>query len=658
MRFVFLFLILAQAAFSQSRVTVMTGTSGVGVYPTNFFVGNSNAINSVINGAAGLGTVTSVGVSSPDLIVGGSPITTSGTITIYGTNKQPASANLTNWSTIATNTYATIGQLNIKQAASANLDSWSGTASNLWTTIGQLHDYSNTVSSTFQPLNSTLTSYSGLPTNAIPRALTNAGNSSASLINDSNAPIWKLKSLSASGATLTDQGTNILLTVTASGSGTVTSVAASSDWLNVSGSPITTSGTLSLTVPYIPQAGNSTLTNWSVTATNSIPRALTNAGNSSASLINDSNAPTWKLKSVSGSGVTITDQSTNLLFTATPANYYGPFTNTSFYSTDALPGLSITNATNSGGGFRFYSTMDAAGAVQALKITEGTTTNYGVVLDANGWLYPISTLPKLGTASKPWDGSTGISGIQPTNANLTAFSGIATNSIPRALTNAGASTGSLINDSNAPTWKLKSISATSPLTITDQSTNLLIASAGGPMILDTNGTQAVIVNTASETVLYSYIIPGGSLTNHRTARHIVSGILSNNTGSSRFFTVRVRLGGTTLSGTAIAQDNTASFATASAAKAYKLSVDLSDIGTGLGQTVGVEFNVSAASNATIGDGDLGTSGVGPYNLVSTSAKDFTGLNAGTNLLFEITVTPSIATNALSIYRYHGRSILE
>ena len=54
------------------------------------------------------------------------------------------------------------------------------------------------------------------------------------------------------------------------GSGTVTSVAASSDWLTVSGSPITTSGTLVLNVPYIPQLGSANLTNWSGFATNNL----------------------------------------------------------------------------------------------------------------------------------------------------------------------------------------------------------------------------------------------------------------------------------------------------------------------------------------------------------------------------------------------------
>lgn len=68
--------------------------------------------------------------------------------------------------------------------------------------------------------------------------------------------------------------------------------------------------------------------------------------------------------------------------------------------------------------------------------------------------------------------------------NILAWSGNAwTNGNPGSgtttinLTNAGNATGSLINDSNQPTFKLKSLSAGANVTLTDEGTNIVIAAA-------------------------------------------------------------------------------------------------------------------------------------------------------------------------------------
>jgi hypothetical protein len=556
--------------------------------------------------AGGSGTVTSVAAASDWLTVSGSPITSSGTLTLNAPyTPQVGSANLTNWAGVATNLFATIGQLNLKQDASANLDSWSGTASNIWTTLGQFNDYTNRADWHFQLGSANLTNWSGVATNLF-------------------ATLGQLN-----------------------------------DFTNRADTAF--------------QRGSSTLTNWSGTPTNAIPRAITNAGLAIGTLIYESNAPTFALKSISaGANVTLTDQVTNLVIASTGGgggSNQTNFTNVIFYggtgTTFNAIRLMSTNPAHSFGGVIGVE-PDVEG-VMNLKLgtlggTDLSSAGTHVVIDRDGAILPATDLTKLGGVAntyfgqKRWDGRD-IYGVQIGTANLTNWSGTSTSAIPRALTNAGASTGSLINDSNAPTWKLKSLSG-SGVSVTDQGTNLLLA-VPGPTFLDANGTQVAVINTASETVLYSLTVPGGSITNHRTVSVMVSGILSNYTGSGKSFILRVRLGGaSSLAGTVVYQDTSASLISSSTPRAYTLNVDVSDDGTGTGQTVNGVLHYSTSAASTLGDGNIGANGSGPFVFASSSLKNFTGVNAGTNLLLEITVTPSAATNYYGIFKYIGRAILE
>ena len=137
-------------AGSQSQVLVVNTNSATGLSYTN----------------AGAGTVTSVGVSSTWLTVGGSPITASGTITLtVPYTPQAGSANLTNWSGVSTGLFATLGQLNLKQTASANLDMWSGVSTGLFATLGEFNSYTNGANLHFQLGSLNLTNWSGVGTN-------------------------------------------------------------------------------------------------------------------------------------------------------------------------------------------------------------------------------------------------------------------------------------------------------------------------------------------------------------------------------------------------------------------------------------------------------------------------------------------------------------
>lgn len=211
----------------------------------------------------GTGTVTSVGLaeitSGAALFeITGSPVTTSGILSLNLTN-----ANLTNWAKLPTNAFPTTAYVD---AADLTKQAGSGTLTNLAAT--------------------------GALTN-----ITSANSILTSLLQASNpAPIVKTLSGSAN-ITITDQTTNLQVAATGLGSGTVTSVALSSaDALfAVSGSPITSSGTMGLTLT------NSFLTNWAKLPTNSFATAsgsmrtnqvwVDKLGSDSTGTLNDFNKP-------------------------------------------------------------------------------------------------------------------------------------------------------------------------------------------------------------------------------------------------------------------------------------------------------------------------------------------------------------------------------
>jgi len=85
--------------------------------------------------------------------------------------------------------------------------------------------------------------------------ITNAGGT-YSLINNSNAPVPKIKSLSISGGTLTDEGTNILVTVSGGGSSYADKALTKGRLTVVSGQSVVTTNATNTTVYFTPHNGN------------------------------------------------------------------------------------------------------------------------------------------------------------------------------------------------------------------------------------------------------------------------------------------------------------------------------------------------------------------------------------------------------------------
>ncbi len=205
---------------------------------------------------SGGGTVTSVGVASTDLSVSGSPVTTSGSITLNINNNAVTYAKM---QTVAANrllgnpTGSTANVTEIPLGAGLSFSGGSLVATN-----------SGTVTSV--AIGSTDLSISGSPITSSGTITLNINNNAVTTVKvlDANITYAKIQDVTAQRLVGRHAGTNgVMQEITlgsglqwngssiesiSGGSGTVTSVAVSSTDLSVSGSPITTAGTITLNI--------------------------------------------------------------------------------------------------------------------------------------------------------------------------------------------------------------------------------------------------------------------------------------------------------------------------------------------------------------------------------------------------------------------------
>jgi hypothetical protein len=233
-----------KVAVSNLISLTTTGTSGAATF-----------VNSVLNipqysGGGGSGTVTSVGLSAPAFLsVTGSPVTTSGTLALsYSGTALPVANGGTGQTTANA---ALNGLLPSQTSQSGKVLSTDGTNTS-WIASGGTGTVTSVAMSvpaflsvTGSPITASGTLAVSLSGTALPVANGGTGATTATAAFDALAP----SQTANSGKYLTTNGSTTSW-ATVSGSGTVTSVAQTftGGIVSVGGSPITTSGTLALTV--------------------------------------------------------------------------------------------------------------------------------------------------------------------------------------------------------------------------------------------------------------------------------------------------------------------------------------------------------------------------------------------------------------------------
>lgn len=152
--------------------------------------------------------------------------------------------------------------------------------------------------------------------------------------------------------------------------------------------------------------------------------------------------------------------------------------------------------------------------------------------------------------------------------------------------------------------------------------------------LDRTTTAVTVTNSTTETTIYTYTIPGGTVDANGELRLTLLNEYLNNSGANRSLTIKVKLGGAT-----VMEDTTGNIGASALNRIINLEVRVSALGATNSQKVAL-FGVIPAASGAVG---TVTTGTGMATTIITSLNWSSGLTALTqdmtaSAVLEVTVT--------------------
>jgi hypothetical protein len=162
-------------------------------------------------------------------------------------------------------------------------------------------------------------------------------------------------------------------------------------------------------------------------------------------------------------------------------------------------------------------------------------------------------------------------------------------------------------------------------------------------VVSRNSAPSTVVNTASETQIFSYDLPAGLLGTDRTVQIQLMGDLLNNSGANQSINFRVAVGGVT-----VYSDSTGTIATNASPRPWTWTLNFANLGAANQNYLSGTLMLGAAGGATTGLGDTGVAGLREVAMSSAGALAINTAAAQTIAVF---AQLSVANAALYIRRF-------
>jgi hypothetical protein len=170
-----------------------------------------------------------------------------------------------------------------------------------------------------------------------------------------------------------------------------------------------------------------------------------------------------------------------------------------------------------------------------------------------------------------------------------------------------------------------------------------------PRVLEREAEALIIVNSAAETTLYSFTVPGATLVKDEAIRFMVLGDILNNSAGTPTLNLRVKFGGTTLF-----EDLTAGIPIVATRRGFLADLVLCAKGDPDSQFLYGRVRIGDPTAPTSGDfGHIATDELLAHDLIGAAGA----IDARRSQLFDVTVQFSAGDANTDIRRRYANAVL-